>query len=118
MQFMVLNMDRTVGTHNHMPLALARRPLYQKIKDLKKNFSNTVSAISYCNGTLYKGTIRHRNTWLIYKKLLKAMRKLESNFNLCKSPEQLFRITHRTKVYISWQYHCNTSLVYLSRSII
>lgn len=52
MLFMVLNMDGTAGTQNHKPLALVKRP-----PSNIKNLSNTVSAISYCNGTLYKVTI-------------------------------------------------------------
>lgn len=73
----------TAGTHNLTPLALTERLLSQWKSDI--HLSNTVSAITYCSGTiLYKVTIRSRNIWLIYKKLLKGIRKLESKFNLGK----------------------------------
>lgn len=70
MLFSVLNMDGTAGTQNHKPLALVKRLLSQW-KSNMTNISNTVSAITYCNGTLYKVTIWSRNTGLIYKNCLK-----------------------------------------------
>lgn len=72
--------------HKTTCLSLWQRHLPVEVTKIKQNkkLLQTVSAITYCNGTLYKITIRSRNTWLIYKKQLKAIRKLESNFNFRK----------------------------------